>query len=272
MNYTADCKSPDWLKTTCFYLETLGFAVVENVLPAAIIDRTCNTLFEVREKIKATVGEERLKAAEWNVLLLLMKYDQYFYTLLETQPMLALVDEILSPSAILRVQGGSVIPPIAIETSGHFRQSMYHTNFRWDTAGYRVTLDFDLPLKGYDQLHSLHVVPGSHLQNARLDPDRFNDFAFAIQCNPGDMIVLNSGLWHKDGVNHSDTDRFSLLHQFTRPFCKPYLDYVRALGREAIELLPERSRHLLGLYTQVPTSLEEYYLPMEERLFKTAVL
>jgi len=83
------------------------------------------------------------------------------------------------------------------------------------------------------------------------------------------MIVFDSTLWHAGGRNTSGKDRLAVNQQFTRSYVKQQIDYVRALGEAAILALPARSQQLLGWYTRVVTSLDEYYRPPAERLYRS---
>jgi ectoine hydroxylase-related dioxygenase (phytanoyl-CoA dioxygenase family) len=82
------------------------------------------------------------------------------------------------------------------------------------------------------------------------------------------MIVFDSTLWHASGPNTSGHDRLSINHQFTRSYFKQQIDYVRALGDATILKQAPRTQQLLGWYTRVPTSLDEYYRPEAERLYR----
>lgn len=82
------------------------------------------------------------------------------------------------------------------------------------------------------------------------------------------MIVFGSTLWHAAGTNRSDRDRLAINHQFTRSFFKQQIDYARALGDELICAQPPRVQQLLGWYTRVVTTLDEYYRPAKERLYR----
>jgi ectoine hydroxylase-related dioxygenase (phytanoyl-CoA dioxygenase family) len=82
------------------------------------------------------------------------------------------------------------------------------------------------------------------------------------------MLVFDSTLWHRGGHNRSARDRLAVNHQFTRSYVKQQIDYVRALGAPVIEALPPRSQQLLGWYTRVVTSLDEYYRPAQQRLYR----
>jgi ectoine hydroxylase-related dioxygenase (phytanoyl-CoA dioxygenase family) len=73
------------------------------------------------------------------------------------------------------------------------------------------------------------------------------------------MLVFDSTLWHAAAVNRSGRDLLAIDQQFTRPFFTPRIDYVRALGDEMVLRREPRTQQLLGWYTRVVTSLEEYY-------------
>ena len=66
----------------------------------------------------------------------------------------------------------------------------------------------------------------------------------------------------------SGEDRLAVNHQFTRSYIKQQIDYVRAVGDAAVLAQPPRTQQLLGWYTRVVTSLNEYYRPADERLYR----
>jgi ectoine hydroxylase-related dioxygenase (phytanoyl-CoA dioxygenase family) len=82
------------------------------------------------------------------------------------------------------------------------------------------------------------------------------------------MVVFDSTLWHAAGANMSGKDRVAINHQFTRSYIKQQIDYVRALGDKLILAQKPRTQQLLGWYTRVVTSLDEYYRPEAERLYR----
>jgi ectoine hydroxylase-related dioxygenase (phytanoyl-CoA dioxygenase family) len=83
------------------------------------------------------------------------------------------------------------------------------------------------------------------------------------------MLVFDSTLWHAAGHNASDRDRLGLNQQFTRSYFKQQIDYVRALGDAAVLACPPRTQQLLGWYTRVAASLDEYYRSGEERFYRS---
>ena len=94
------------------------------------------------------------------------------------------------------------------------------------------------------------------------------DHAVPVEAPPGSLLIFDSTLWHAAGRNTSGHDRLAINHQFTRSFIKQQVDYVRALGPALIEAQPARTQQLLGWYTRVVTSLDEYYRPSAERLYR----
>jgi ectoine hydroxylase-related dioxygenase (phytanoyl-CoA dioxygenase family) len=95
-----------------------------------------------------------------------------------------------------------------------------------------------------------------------------SEAAVALECPAGSMVLFDSTLWHAAGVNRSQRDRLAINHQFTRSWIKQQIDYVRALGDDLVLDQPPRTQQLLGWYTRVVTSHDEYYRPTEERLYR----
>jgi len=113
------------------------------------------------------------------------------------------------------------------------------------------------------------VVPGTHQQAEPPDPRYLAAAAVPAVCPAGSMLVFDSTLWHAAGANVSGRDRLAINHQFTRSFFKQQVDYVRALGEEKVLAQAPRTQQLLGWYTRVVTSLDEYYRPADERLYRS---
>src|SRR5262249_10182424 len=112
------------------------------------------------------------------------------------------------------------------------------------------------------------LVPGTHQKMSPPEVAYMQAHAIPVECPPGSMLVFDSTLWHAAGVNRSGHDRLGINHQFTRAYIKQQIDYVRALGDERVLAQKPRTQQLLGWYTRVVTSLDEYYRPEDERLYR----
>jgi ectoine hydroxylase-related dioxygenase (phytanoyl-CoA dioxygenase family) len=112
------------------------------------------------------------------------------------------------------------------------------------------------------------VVPGTHQRPEAPDTAYMSAYAHPIVAEAGSLLFFDSTLWHAAGNNRSGHDRLALNMQFTKAFIKQQIDYSRALGESSILGLPGRSQQLLGWYTRVVSSLDEYYRPEAERLYR----
>lgn len=246
-----------------------GYCVVEGVLGPALIEELRAAMYRAQARIVAEVGADRLRrAGESGVLRLMMKFEPVCLRLLEIPEMLAVVDQHLGDTAILHLQNGFILPSSSEPGRGLF-QSSFHRDFPRVLNGYLMSLNTFFALDDFSAANgATWVVPGTHQREARPADADLERAAVCLECRAGAMIVFDSTLWHCGGRNTSGRDRLAVNQQFTRSYVKQQIDYVRALGDAAILALPARSQQLLGYYTRVVTSLDEYYRPAAERLYR----
>ena len=259
----------NWLPIALESVRHQGFAIVEKVLDAGFLSRTRDALYEVRDRIHRDVGRERLqRAGELGVLRLMMKYEPFFFRFLEIPEVLAVVDATVSPTAIMHLQNGFILPSFSPGSNPIVFQNQFHMDFPRVLDGYLASINI---LFAVDEFTSENggtlIVPGTQQRQPAPTHEFLTSAAVPIECAPGSMVIFDSTLWHAAGQNVSGVDRLAINHQFTRSWIKQQIDYVWALGNETIELLPPRSRQLLGWMTRVVTNLDEFYRPEEERLY-----
>jgi len=247
-----------------------GYFILTNVLSAECLANTRHAMQSVQNKIEAELGTERLKAAgELGVLRLMMKYDPYFFKFLEIPELLSVADKALSPTAIMHLQNGFILPSFPEGVTPSVFQNTFHRDFPRDLNGYRASINMLFAIDPFtEESGATWALPGSHLKSEIPDAVTLKSKAIPLVCPAGSMIVFDSTLWHAAGTNTSGKDRYAINHQFTVSFLKQQFDYVRALGEDVILTLPARSQQLLGYYTRVVTSLDEYYQPEEKRLYR----
>jgi ectoine hydroxylase-related dioxygenase (phytanoyl-CoA dioxygenase family) len=227
-------------------------------------------MYAVAAQIRAAVGSARLeRAGELGVLRLMLAYDESFCELLELPEVLRLVDATVSATAILHLQNGLILPPQARDAPAEVFQTSFHQDFPRHLGGYVASINVFLAIDEFtDANGATLLVPGSHQQPGRPDPVALAAMAVPALCPAGSAIVFDSTLWHAAGHNTSTCDRLAINQQFTRSFIKQQIDYVRALGDDAILRQRPRTQQLLGWYTRVVTRLDEYYRPAGERLYR----
>lgn len=266
-----DCKSnSDWLETTLCSVRDVGYCIVENAIPGPVLHETTEMLYSVQSKIHSLIGRERLqKSGELGVLRLMMQYEPFFTKYLEIPELLAVIDSTVSNTAIMHLQNGFILPSMPESQTPAVFQNQFHMDFRRLLNGYLASINCFIAVSDFHPSNGATLlVPGSHQKTEHPNFNYLERHKIQIQCPAGSMIVFDSTLWHASGRNHSDRDRLSINHQFTRSWIKPQIDYVRALGESFIMSQPPRTQQLLGWYTRVVTSLDEYYQPSEKRLYR----
>jgi ectoine hydroxylase-related dioxygenase (phytanoyl-CoA dioxygenase family) len=199
----------------------------------------------------------------------MLKYEPWFFSLLALPEVLAFVDATVSNTAILHVQNGLILPSFEGESPVVF-QTRFHRDFPRFLNGYLMSVNTFFAIDEFTSHNgATYLVPGTHARELRPSDAYLEAEAVSAECPAGSMIVFDSTLWHAAGDNHSGNDRLAVNQQFTRSYVKPQIDYVRALGDEIVQEQPDRTQQLLGWYTRVVTSLDEFYRRPEERFYRS---
>jgi ectoine hydroxylase-related dioxygenase (phytanoyl-CoA dioxygenase family) len=258
-----------WLARSLKDLRTEGYALVEQVLSPEFVRTTRDAMYRAQEEIVSEVGRDRLaQAGELGVLRLMLKYNQWFFSFLEIPELLAIVDGTVGETAIMHLQNGFILPSFARGEIPETFQNRFHQDFPRNLNGYLASVNVMFAIDSFSAENGATiVVPRSH-QQAMPPASEAVAAAIPIECPAGSMFVFDSTLWHAAGANTSGKDRLAVNHQFTRSFIKQQIDYVRALGDDVVVAQKPRTQQLLGWYTRVVTSLDEYYRPDPERLYR----
>ena len=251
-------------------LRTNGYAIVESVLSDSFLQATRDAMYRVQEAIWRDVGQERLhRAGEAGVLRLMLKYDPHFFKFLELPQVLAIVDGTVSNTAIMHLQNGFILPSLPAGQTPAIFQNTFHQDFPRVLNGYVASINIMFAIDEFSkETGATLAVPGTQQTTPPPAVEYLQAHAVAMECPAGSMVVFDSTLWHAAGANTSGRDRLAINHQFTRSYVKQQIDYVRALGDEVVLAQPPRTQQLLGWYTRVVTSLDEYYRAEGERLYR----
>jgi ectoine hydroxylase-related dioxygenase (phytanoyl-CoA dioxygenase family) len=266
---TASSVEADWLERILDALQYSGAGIVTDVLSPALLERVRAAMYEAQARTLEEIGQARLdRAREVGVLRVMLSYDPVFAELLELPEMLAVVDHTVSETAIMHLQNGLILPPFEGTANG-VNQYTFHMDFPRYMDGYVASVNTMLAIDDFtDANGGTLVVPGAHQRPGRPGQRYMEEARVAVECPAGSMFVFDSTLWHAAGHNTTDHDRLAINHMFTRSFFKQQIDYVRALGEEFVLSCPPRTQQLLGWYTRVVSSRDEYYRPTEERLYR----
>jgi ectoine hydroxylase-related dioxygenase (phytanoyl-CoA dioxygenase family) len=270
MNTMSVGKNGKSLQNALESLRYAGYAVVEGLLETSLIRTTREAMYRAQEAILRDIGEERLKrAGERGVLRLMMKYEPHFFKFLEMPEMLAVIDNTVSETAILHLQNGFILPTSPREETLAVFQHSLHQDFHRVLNGYLASINVIFTIDEFSAANGgTLIVPGTHQRTSAPSQEYLKENAIAMECPAGSMFIFDSTLWHAAGPNISGKDRLAINQQFTRSYIKQQIDYVRALGDQCVLVQQPRTQQLLGWYTRVVTSLDEFYRPEKERLYR----
>lgn len=114
-----------------------------------------------------------------------------------------------------------------------------------------------------------HFLSGSHKLDMKPEEKHFKAFAEQAVAKKGSIILFDSNIWHAGGINFTRKQRRALTLGFTKPYIKQQFDYPRFLGYEFGEKIDNDLRQIIGYNARVPASLQEYYKPVESRMYKS---
>jgi len=263
-------KDSDWLLKAAQGLKTDGCAIIEGVLEPDFVKLTEERMYGVQKKIHQTLGKERLdQAGELGILRIMPKFDPFFLKYLEIPEVLQMVDALLTSTAVLQVQQGSILPSFPEGQAPPVFQNLFHMDFPRYLNGYLAAFNLFFAITQFTKDNGgTLLVPGSHQKPDRPSEGYIKSHAIPVECESGSMFLFDSTLFHAAGENHSGKDRLGINHEFIRSYMKQQIDYVRALGEETILAQKPRTQQLLGWYTRIPASLDDYYRPEDQRLYR----
>src|SRR5262245_39750585 len=215
-----DCRNDErWLPLSLEALRFEGCCIVTGVIEAPVLAALRTAMYRVQDAILETVGIDRLaRAEELGVLRLMMKWDPVFFSLLELPPVIALIDAVVSPTAVMHLQNGFILPSLqSVDGTPRVFQNTFHRDFPRYLNGYMASVNTLFAVDPFTQENgATWVVPGTH-QRAEL-PEACYVYRNAIpaECPAGSMVVFDSTLWHAAGENVSGSDRLAINQQYTR--------------------------------------------------------
>lgn len=142
-----------------------------------------------------------------------------------------------------------------------------HRDVRTLIPGYPLKLNMLVMCDDFTPHNGTLVLTGSHNRRDRPSEDEFERLHERIVGQAGSVVLFNSTLWHKGADIPGNHPRVALTVGYGRAYIKPTMDYARMLGEEYGKACSPLTRQVLGYNARVPVSLDEWYRPINERLY-----
>lgn len=242
---------------------TRGYSLIEGALTDGQCDLLRKSMLEATRRFDPVEGSERSYLDKYQIHDL-FNQDANFVRLLEDPRLQQIISPHLGPFWIMYAATSSAVPP-----QGKNYANRIHTDSPRFSKDYTFNMGVIWTLDEYTSDNgALRVLPASHHLDQEPSPEYFEKNAVPVLCPRGSLIFFHAGLYHQAGENRTDDWRCSMTMNVCRSFMKPRMDWVRFVKDDISESLNDQARRLLGFDTRVPTSLEEFFLPESERLYK----
>jgi ectoine hydroxylase-related dioxygenase (phytanoyl-CoA dioxygenase family) len=249
-------------------LNKKGFVHLKNLLEAGQLSKLTEALdrsftahrdIQIKNNVEITTMGVAL-----HVILNESVFIDFLRTLSETGIYSALKEHYFHSNFILNSFGGNNNLPHA----PHYATNI-HRDIRFFSGELNIMLNMIVMLDDFSiENGATFLLPYSHKDPELPGSDIFYKDAAQMVGKAGDIVLFNSNLWHAGGINKTDGHRRALTLTFSKPFMKQQLDYCKAIGFEKVGMLDEDTRQLLGYNSRVPSSLDEWYQPLEKRFYK----
>jgi hypothetical protein len=245
-------------------LEQDGWTHLPSRLPAELVARLTGELERVYAEQRALQRRNGVGDRTDGTVHHLPCADDVFLELLELEDCHKWLRAYFQNPYILNTYGGVLNLPSRLSYVGGI-----HRDLRTFSGNVKLMAQLLVMLDDFTEENgATFLLSGSHRSDEKpADEPFFRDAVRAIG-SAGSIVMFNSNLWHAAGPNRSDGPRRALTLAFTRPFIKQQLDYPRALGYDRAESFSPVLRQVLGYNARVPVSLDEWYQPVEKRLYQ----
>jgi ectoine hydroxylase-related dioxygenase (phytanoyl-CoA dioxygenase family) len=237
-----------------------GVAVVPRVLSAMEVQA-------LRTELESAIGEDALRypdVFDKGMVHNCMVRGTRMAELLDNAIMNCYLKRVFSDTCIVYAyQSSSLVPG-----EGNYG-SRAHVDSPRLIPGYATNIGVIFPLDDFTEENgATFYLKGSHNSLELPDDATFFSHASRACCSAGDMILFNARVVHAAGVNRTVRPRHALTLNFCRSYMRQRFDFPRLVPQAIIDRLGADGKRLVGMNVRMPTSLEEFYLPENERLYK----
>lgn len=242
-----------------YQLQTSGYVHFPNVVPKDLLPRLSGGI----DAAIKTARENQHAIGSYAYLA--QNEDPAFLELLELSPLQSYIDLILTDTCI--ISGYSVIS--SEPNQANKIQNAIHRDHARFSRPYLLTLNLLYLVDDFTKENgATYLLPGSQHAAEKPDEDYFYKNAIRVEGKAGDAVIFDSLVWHAGGTNTTQASRRGITKVYVRSYMRTQFDMTRATKPDVVAKLSERSRRLLAFNVRMPGSLEEFFLPPEQRLYK----
>lgn len=210
-----------------------GFAAVPALLAHPLVDRLSGLMDEVYERQCAEVGGEAALAGmnDADLVRCMLAYSDDYLELATHPTLTALARAVLGENVVLLMQNGVINRPDRRQFQTNWHRDL---NYQHWVCSRPIALSALVCLEDFNpDTGGTAFLPGSHLV------EQFPSEAIVAKSEEtpvlprGSVIVFNSMVFHRAGINRSGRIRRAVNHVIGAPILAQQVDIPSMLGREA---------------------------------------
>jgi ectoine hydroxylase-related dioxygenase (phytanoyl-CoA dioxygenase family) len=242
-------------------LENDGFTIIPNVLQQDVVLTLRAELQHAMEEDLKLYPDVFDKGMVHNCMI----RGKTLASLLDNKIINYFFRKMVSKTCILYAYQSSSLPPQGTNYSSriHVDCPRFIPNYTTNVGALVALDDFTL------DNGATYFLPGSHKSSEVPSEDYFMKYAVSALCKAGSLMIFNSRTWHRGGTNNTSSFRHGLTLGACHSYMRQRFDFPRLMTQEQISFLGEDGKRLIGMNVRMPTSLDEFYLPEEKRLYKS---
>lgn len=241
-----------------------GWLVFDSVIPLDLVERMKQDLLSCYETCRALQIKNHIaEDTPYTVHHLIGQADS-FLDYLALNPIGKYIEHYFAGKYILNSFGGAIN-----KANSASYANRVHRDIRTYSGDSRLILNTLLMLDDFTEDNgATKLLSGSHILEEKPTDAYFEEHSEKALGKKGSILFFNSNVWHAGGTNTTTASRTSVTPMYSKPFMKQQFDYSRAIGYENVENMEDEMKQVLGYFSRVPCSLEEWYQPPEKRMYR----
>lgn len=243
-------------------INTEGYVILPDILDPEYCQRAKHELQRAIESDAKRYGERARR--DYAMVMLCSLHGGSFIELFDNRRLLEPFNAVLGDECIVYAYTSSSMPP-----SGANFSTRIHVDSPRVIPGYVTNMGATVALDDFTEANgATWFLPRSQERVDAPGDDEFYRNARRVIAKAGSVFFFNARVWHAGGRNDTSVWRHALTINMCRPYMKQRIDIPRAMSGMDLSGVSDQAKQKLGFFSQPPASLEEYYLPPEQRSFR----
>lgn len=249
-------------------LKNKGYVILRNVIKSDWIKLLCDSVENSFMKHKLIQQKHNNEIKSDGVALHVLLNDSIFIFFLSHLIEIGLIDDLKKSYFGANCILNSMSALNNLPNQSNF-SAVIHRDLRFYSDQLPVMVNCLLFLDDFTvENGGTYLLPYSHLKKEKPSDEFFFENAIQATGKKGDLLIFDSNVWHASAKNNTNKGRRGLPITISRSFMKQLLDYPRAIGYDKMGTFTEELQQFLGYHSRVPSSLDEWYQPEQNRFYK----